>query len=185
LVNSPAPLVPTAGVAWAGATCPNMYTVFLVMSNELSNPKIVVCPGDSDRSAPTNFYNNLTTLKNNGVSYFVGQNSADAFPQMFLSGDRNIAVDTTTGLGLGYGYSPDSTVTPGTPSAGALIALQTNAAPMNGLNFGWTGKIHQNSGNVGLADGSVQQYTMSGLKQALARTGDTTTTPGPNTILFP
>jgi prepilin-type processing-associated H-X9-DG protein len=105
---------------------------------------------------------------------------------MFLSGDRNIAADTTVAPGTAYGYSPSITVNAGAPSAGMVEAIGTNigAAPMNNANFGWTAKMHQNAGNVGLADGSVQQYSMSGLKAAFAHTGDTTT-PNQNLILFP
>ena len=55
------------------------------MSNELSTPKILVCPADT-RTAAANF----VRLKNQNVSYFVGLDASDANPQRFLSGDRNI-----------------------------------------------------------------------------------------------
>jgi len=34
-------------------------------------------------------------------------------------------------------------------------------------NAGWTADIHVNAGNVGLADGSVQQMTSPGLQKQL------------------
>ena len=45
--------------------------------------------------------------------------------------------------------------------------------------------MHSKQGNVGLADGSVQQLSSSRLRDQLRNTGDTTTTTGVNTIMFP
>ena len=61
------------------------FRYFQVMSNELSTPRILVCPADT-RTAAANF----VRLKNQNVSYFVGLDASDAHPQRFLSGDRNI-----------------------------------------------------------------------------------------------
>ena len=72
----------------------------------------------------------------------------DAHPQMFLSGDRNI-----TG--------------PAAPENGILKLVPGGAA-------GWTAEIHGNQGNVGLADGSVQQYSNAGLQKALQDFGNAT-----------
>ena len=58
---------------------------FLVMSNELSTPRVLACPADT-RTAAANF----VRLKNQNVSYFVGLDANDAYPRRFLSGDRNI-----------------------------------------------------------------------------------------------
>jgi prepilin-type processing-associated H-X9-DG protein len=118
---------------------------FQVMSNELSTPKILICPND-DRIAAVNFIR----LKNQNVSYFVGLEANDANPQRLLDGDRNI-----TG-----GSAPEK----------GILKL----AP--GGPVGWTSAIHNNSGNVGLADGSVQQYSSSALRDALKNSGDLTNT---------
>ena len=58
---------------------------FQVMSNELGNPKTLLCPTDK-RAYATNFL----ALKNENVSYFIGLDATDAKPPMLLSGDRNI-----------------------------------------------------------------------------------------------
>ena len=58
---------------------------FLVLSNELSNPRVLACPAD-DRVRTTNFLK--LTLTN--LSYFVGLDADEALPQMLLSGDRNL-----------------------------------------------------------------------------------------------
>jgi prepilin-type N-terminal cleavage/methylation domain-containing protein len=183
----------TAGTAWptisstgAGQNLATAYTVYYAMSNELSNPKIVVCPAD-DRNARTNFTTDFganANVKDLGTSYFVGRDADEAYPQMFLAGDRNISPDTTQTTGSSpptdpYGYSPD------TVDTGYIVALGTNSAssPLNGANFGWTAKMHQNGGNVAITDGSVQQWSSSGFIAACNHTGDTTTVP--NVLIFP
>ncbi len=58
---------------------------FQDMSNELSTPKILVCPADT-RTAALNFFR----LKNENLGYFVGLDANELNPQRFLYGDRNI-----------------------------------------------------------------------------------------------
>ncbi|HAO80978.1 MAG TPA: hypothetical protein DCQ92_18815 [Verrucomicrobia subdivision 3 bacterium] len=118
---------------------------FQVMSNELSTPRILVCPND-DRISAVNF----VQLKNTNVSYFVGLEANDASPQRFLDGDRNLTGASEPQNGI-------LKLVPGGP-------------------IGWTSAIHNNQGNVGLADGSVQQYSSSALREALRNSGDPTNT---------
>jgi competence protein ComGC len=61
------------------------YRHFQVMSNELSNPKILICPADTREAAAS-----FPQLKNRNISYFVGLEADGVSPQMFLDGDRNI-----------------------------------------------------------------------------------------------
>jgi prepilin-type processing-associated H-X9-DG protein len=84
----------------------------------------------------------------------VGVDAEDIRYNMLLSGDRNLSKD---GILLS-----------------GLIELGTNS-PLS-----WTGEMHQNAGNIGLADGSVQQVTSKMLLQQLATSGDPT-----NRVLFP
>jgi prepilin-type processing-associated H-X9-DG protein len=114
---------------------------FQVMSNELSTPKILLCPSDSRDQFATNFL--VLTAAN--LSYFVGVDANETNPSMFLSGDRHI--------------------TNGTRIRGGLVELTTNRLS------GWTGEIHQNAGNIGLADGSVQQLSTPSLRAALENSG--------------
>jgi len=161
------------------------YQVFGVLSNELSTPKMLICPSD-DRTAFTNF--NLLPgnsaagayLSNTNLSFFIGKDAQDAYPQMLLAGDRNIV-----------GQAPGGSVPNPIPGGGygnvGATALGTN------FNTGaqtpaWTDKLHRGSGNVLLTDGSGQQLTGSRLRDLLRTTGDTSGTPnspGPNTVLFP
>lgn len=63
----------------------NAFRHFMVMSNELSTPKILVCPADTRQAAP-----DFAHLQNLNLSYFVGLDARESDPQMFLTGDRNI-----------------------------------------------------------------------------------------------
>jgi prepilin-type N-terminal cleavage/methylation domain-containing protein/prepilin-type processing-associated H-X9-DG protein len=165
----------TPGVAPATVACSGTYMVYRAMSNELSTPKVAICPGD-DRIARTNFTTDLdtTTMGNLGVSYFVGQNASDAFPQMFLSGDRTIGSSSSA---ASYGMSPDGA------NGGGSAYFGSNIVVGNATSIAWVTKGHQNQGNVGLADGSVQGFTSSGLQAAFDHTADTSTYV--NSILFP
>jgi len=66
----------------------NVAAGFLVMSNELSTPKILLCPEDTYRVRATNF----STLNSSNISYFVGLDAAETKPQLFLSGDDNFTI---------------------------------------------------------------------------------------------
>jgi len=130
-----------------GSSINGVTNVFMVMSNELSTPKILLCTADGDRGSPaTNWANFASSI--NYLSYFVCGDASDVYPQMILTGDRNIG--TTTGT------------TPATTN------LTTSAGKWTGTAWAWTGTtIHQKVGNIGMADGSVQQVSISGLQQAL------------------
>lgn len=108
------------------ATNGAIYFTFVVMSNELNTPKVLICPFDARRPA-TNFG---STFANSNLSYFIGVSAEETQPTMLLSGDRNL--------------------TNGPLPANRLLLLTTNSAP------GWNQQIHKLRGNVGLSDGSVQ-----------------------------
>jgi prepilin-type N-terminal cleavage/methylation domain-containing protein/prepilin-type processing-associated H-X9-DG protein len=78
------------------------YLNFQVLSNELANPALLVCPADT-RTAATNF----ASLQNSNLSYFVGLKAEWGKPTSILAGDRNITNDsggTYTLLRLGPDY---------------------------------------------------------------------------------
>lgn len=172
---------PSGIASWPNTTgtanCSGTYMVFRAMSNELSTPKVVICPGD-DRNPGTNFTTDMdvSTLGNLRVSYFVGRDADETQPQEFLSGDRYIGTSSSQ---TSYGISQD------TVNTGSTYAFNTNIPVGNATVPGWVTKGHQNQGNVALADGSVQGYTSSGLQTALDHTADTSANGGPNFILFP
>ncbi len=161
-----------------------LYQVYGVMSNELSTPKILVCPSD-DRTAHTNF--TMQTGSPGGgalfgniyVSYFLGRDCQEGQPQMFLAGDRNVWGGKATPApnwaavgNNGFGNGPN-----------VSLAMGTNVT--TAATFGWTEKMHQKNGNALISDGSVQQLSSARFREQCRTTGDTTTTPGENTLLFP
>ena len=118
---------------------------FQIMSNELSTPKILVCPADT-RSQAYNF----DRLNNQNLSYFVGLDVAEDLPRRMLDGDRNLTGET----------GPENGILKLTP----------------GETVSWTSKIHVNAGNIGVADGSVQQCSNIGLQSLLRNSGSPTNT---------
>ncbi len=121
----------------------NIAACFQAMSNELYRPQILLCPADTHRVLATNF----STLNNSNISYFVGLDVTNhTNPQMFLSGDDNFAIG-------------------GVPVKAGVLQLLTNTP------VAWTKDRHSDGGNIGLADGSVQQLNANGLQQALQQTG--------------
>ncbi len=156
--------------------------VFMVMSNELSTAKIVYCPSDSYHQGGNGYATNFAFSDLLGdaagatapalpqapgkISYFINGDAIEANPQDVMSGDENIGNQTSTG-GNGaatYGF----TCTAGSPSTptvkGTDIALSTTAWGSANGAWSWTANdFHQKSGNLGMADGSVQGATISGL----------------------
>lgn len=85
----------TNGGSMEFITGTNAWRHFQVMSNELSTPKVLICPAD-DRSGATNF----TWLNNSNLSFFVGIDATETNPAAMLSGDRNITNGTPIKNGL-------------------------------------------------------------------------------------
>ena len=133
------------------------YTSFLVMSNELNTPKLLICPVDqtATRVIATTFGGTITAsttylpvpfTNNNNVSYFVGIDADETKPNTVISGDDNFQVGNVK------------------PKPGVLL-LWTNTP------VAWTKDRHVNHGNVGLADGSVMGVSTPMLAKALNNTG--------------
>ena len=115
----------------------NAFRHFQVMSNELSTPRIPVCPSDS-REIATNFTDDF---KNMNISYFVGIDASKADPKSWLCGDRNI--------------------TNGFASKHSVLTLQSRQS------VSWTRELHNRCGNVALADGSVEQISNRDLRRLM------------------
>lgn len=114
---------------------------YMVMSNELSTPRLVHCPADAART----FASTFSTLSNSNVSYFVGVDvTNDSLPQLILSGDSCLEIA-------------------GKPVGAGRLLLWTNA-PVS-----WSRTRHV-GGNIGLADGSVQSMNDFRLHDCLIQT---------------
>ena len=129
----------------------NVANVFLVMSNELATPKVTWCPADSNgRSAAPSFGG--TNYGSSSLSYFVCGDSAEQYPQMILSGDRNISTGAS-------GQASGNAMLPGAQTfVGAAV---TGATAPNNLAAWTTGDLHLKTGNLGLSDGSVATTTVA------------------------
>ena len=100
---------------------------YLAISNEVNSPKVLTCSTDTARRRTSDF----AGLSDRNLSYFVGLDATETNPRTILSGDRNLSTNGRIVSGI-------LTVT-------------------NSSTIGWTKDIHNRAGNIGLADGSVQQ----------------------------
>jgi prepilin-type N-terminal cleavage/methylation domain-containing protein len=176
--------VASASTANTGnAAAGGFVAAFLVMSNELSTPKILLCTSDASHTASaTNFSPQIcgpngafnttgNVLALNGgatggnlamsfVSYFLCGDTAEAYPQMILTGDRNIGQSGPTPQTVGGAATKIS----GTNSISYAGGNSVGLAPL----WAWSqNDLHQKNGNLGIADGSVQQVSCSGLQTSL------------------
>lgn len=108
----------------------SVVPVFRALSNELSTPKILVCPKDITRTVAIDFDSGLTETN---ISYFLNMDARQDYGSGLLCGDRNLTNTAADG--------------------NRFIAL-TNTS-----TIGWTREIHSEKGNVACADGSVMQLT--------------------------
>jgi len=125
----------------------NPVPVFQVMSNELSTPKVVVCPEDRNRNYATNF---TSSFNSNTVSYFVNPDAVEANPQAILGGDDNLQIN---GVRAKAGLL---TITPDVP-------------------LSWSPERHKSAGYLLIADGSVQAASNPGLRNYLFPTNGSST----------
>ena len=134
----------TNGGSMEMVTTGDVLQTFLVMSNELSTPKILFCPNDNSR----NWTNIFAGLSNSNISYFVGVDvTNDVNPQLIVSGDSNFEIG-------------------GKPVKAGLNSFWTNDPVI------WSPTTrHMKSGNIGLADGSVQSTTSKSLQTYFQQTG--------------
>jgi len=160
----------TMGALGPGGTVdPYTARVFQVMSNELSTPKVCLCPADTFHTvAGTNFGNFLTgtttphgDFGTNRISFFIGSDATETDPQQVLFGDDNVGTQTAVG-------SPAST---------RFTSAQVLGGNLKQSNAAWTIDTHNKVGNIALSDGSVQQVSGNGLQSTLQNST--------NTVVFP
>lgn len=101
---------------------------FRAISNELGTAKVLLCPADSERQ----WAKNWKTFTRSNLSYFVNLDANGTNLQTVLIGDRNLMLNSNI-------------VKPG------LVLITTNQI------LGWNKNLHNERGNLVLADGSGQQ----------------------------
>ena len=165
----------------------NPGMVFMVMSNELSTPKVIFCPSDNIHTAGSGYATNFTPQDVLGIvipptgkapqptiaskiSYFVSGDAVETDPQMLMTGDVNIG-------NTGTANNAAATVRFGNAIGSQSQQLTTTAFNPAAM-WSWTGSdFHQKAGNVQLADGSVQQASISGLHDLLRSGTNTVSAP--------
>jgi prepilin-type N-terminal cleavage/methylation domain-containing protein len=116
---------------------------FRLLSNELSNVQLLVCPADIEKLKRT--ATNWTTLSGDlNISYFLGTNSSKAETRVILLGDRNVS-------GGGGGLDPYWNIYLG-----------------SSIDAAWDKTMHQRKGNLGMADTSVRKTQTPTLREAIA-----------------
>lgn len=151
-------LVPSnEGGLWRHPLALNLYMQFACVSNELSTPKVLVCPADTNttrrakdfsRRPDGGFMN--ATYQNNAVGYFVGFHAERYRPRSILSGDRNLE-----------GISASSC----SVAAGTVWSV---AAPHSGSGSSWGQQIHFQQGNLLFNDGSAEETSTARLRAVVA-----------------
>ena len=158
--------------------CRGVFSMFFVISNELSTPRELYCP--TENAADTLHYratvwdggasaSDIHYTNDTEVSYFIavdadesgGTAVVSSGSRQFLSGDRF--------MGLGSAINPPTFATPIYNTAGnycqALGIVNPPAA--------WASDVgHGLAGNVAMIDGSVAGFSTPGLQTALANSGD-------------
>jgi hypothetical protein len=156
---------------------------FQALSNELSTPKIVICPSDAGKQEATNWAKNFTNgpANNNGtfnspcvtLSYTVSMDAQETYPQSFLSSDRNMTnLSATPKRDLSNEKTAQGPVSMGSGTDNNTAKVANGA--------GWDGDVHVNQGNACMGDGSVQQLSSARLRDQLRNSGT-----GQNTFYFP
>jgi hypothetical protein len=112
---------------------------FVVMTQELNTPKVLLCPNDRQRSRATTWQQFDSNAR---LSYVVGFDASELRPLSILTGDRNLRapIDPQT----------------------RIVQLTTNSV------ITWTSQTHERIGNLGFGDGSVAQLTSAGLRKSVA-----------------
>lgn len=149
-----------------------LWRIYQTMSNELSVPKVVLCPSDTYTEASTFADDSMTIpqddvpFDNDTLSYFYGIDAQDTQPNMILAGDRNMGILMQNDRGR----HQERWV--------GLKGVSNNMAAINLVGF--DNSLHEQAGNIALADGSAQQVTSQALVDQISRESGLI-----NRLLFP
>jgi len=150
----------------------SLIEVYRSVSNELTVPKVLVCPTDASRKKAAVFEKGSSQrfgdgdYRNQAMSYFAGWDADETRPQTLLSGDRNIDDQYVKADGsVDLGETLTFTTSAGNPDR-VNEAKTPGPGGVNQVTF--STYLHQSAGNVGLADGSAHQVNNAQLTQAIA-----------------
>lgn len=139
----------------------SILAAFQCVSNELTVPKVLVCPTDTTKVKATAFekipkgtFGEGETAMNS-LSYGVGWDADETRPSTVLSTDRNL-----------QGGKGDSGASPGDVVS---FSVTKNAIDTTVETPSWDTFLHNSAGNLGLADGSAHQVSQGQLAGFLAQ----------------
>jgi len=147
----------------------NTWKEYLFLREELGSPRVLACPADEGAQAARGWFPpsgeldfpSFSRLRDRAVSYFVGLDTHSGSPRAFLAGDRHM---TTFGLsGCSSGINNAQVIRPTSPVQ-------------------WTNAVHGLVGHILFNDGSVEQLSSRGLREAAGKVPDDN---GSFHLLFP
>jgi prepilin-type processing-associated H-X9-DG protein len=153
------------------ASSAELWKLFQYAQNDISSPRILVCPADTDRFPAADFLTDTNSptysdsfahpsKRNSALSFFYAAGPDEASPRRLLLGDRNLTRDPNRS-----DQSPGTNFLTGTQRLGSTINEVKDLR--------WADKIHERGGNMAFMDGSAQQLTSGKLRKAVMNTGDT------------
>lgn len=156
------PAAAGAGASQVGLKFGSLIAAYQCISNELTVPKVLVCPTDTAKKKAVAFEKGTAgTFGDAGfddvasLSYAAGWDADETRPNTVLSADRNI-----------QGGSTDSGATPGEVIS---FSVKKNAIDTISETATWDTYLHNSAGNLGLADGSAHQVSQGQLGGFLAQ----------------
>jgi prepilin-type processing-associated H-X9-DG protein len=145
-----------------------VWKLFQAAGNELSSPRILVCPADAERTSAQDFNKSNLNAQSfshpsqrlKALSYFYGLNAREDDPNQLVTGDRNL----TAG---GSDSDPTRSLLTGQVDVAAFAANPKQSAPQ----LRWGLGLHDKAGNIGFSDGHVEQLTSGKLREAAKLAG--------------
>jgi len=113
---------------------------YRVASNQIGSTKILVCPQELTKVAADKW---SFLDGGNDVSYFVGTTAEETKPLTILAGDNNVT------------------------GGGGYLDLMWNTLFGSSLDAAWDENVHNQRGNLAMADGSVQMANTSRLREII------------------
>ncbi|MBI3870467.1 MAG: prepilin-type N-terminal cleavage/methylation domain-containing protein [Verrucomicrobia bacterium] len=155
-----------------GTSFGSLGDAYSAISNELTVPKVLICPSEPQKQKATTFEPGSSFVfgsasgggsvaKNReskySLSYLAGWDADETRATTVLSGDPNIE-----GGPAGGGGATKGTVLQ------YEVALRTGDVLSKGKDSVWSISYHNNNGNLGLSDGSAHQLTSPQLANFMA-----------------
>lgn len=142
-----------------------LVDAYSAISNELTLPKILVCPTDTkqratgfEATAEIPFGGRRPLVSSSNLTYFAGWEAQERVSNTILSGDPNFGGALPAGEGETGRSGRVKMYQVARPGDSSLLQKKVE----------WDRSLHQEKGNLGLSDGSVMQLNSDQLRAVLA-----------------